>query len=116
MDKEHIYAAIWLNGEQLKLYQKINHAVCREIVQPAVVLYLRTDLDECLRRIQLRKRDYEQKITMQFLRQLEVGYENLLDRWNVCPVIRLSDPHLDFRKKDCVDEIAAKISYHTTVS
>lgn len=46
-------------------------------------IYIKTDADECLKRIEKRGRPFEQTLNIDYLRALEVCHENFLSRWTL---------------------------------
>lgn len=113
IDKEMIYAAAWLEGEQLSLYKKINSRIRESVVAPAVVIYLRLAPEICLERIHSRNRPYEQKIDLDFLKKLDIGYEQLFKNWNRCPLFRIDGAEFDFRRKSHAQTLTAKLRHYT---
>ncbi len=98
-EKELIYANQTLNQQQLALYKEICRSLSQTIAKPVLVLYLIGSAQNCLERIQKRNRPYEQGIQESFLQNLKNSYENLFDRWQICPVIRLSTSEFDCTKE-----------------
>ncbi len=112
MDKEMIYARIWLDEVQLEMYKKINAVMSKIVAGPALAVYLKSSPANCLQRIRARNRPFEQKIDLQFLEKLHAGYEELFEKFNRCPVITMDADKYDFRQNDEVVKFGKKINYY----
>jgi len=112
MDKEMIYARLWLDSVQFEIYRKINAVMSKTVAQPSIVIYLKSSPAGCLKRIKQRSRPYEQNIDLSFLDKLHTGYEKLFETFNRCPVITLDADTVDFRQKQEVEAIGKKINYY----
>jgi deoxyguanosine kinase len=112
MDQELVYAKLWLDKIQFELYKKINGEMSKSAVAPAVVIYLKASAEECLKRIHLRNRPYEQGIDIKFLEKLCGEYQKLFEKFNRCPVITLDADSLDFRHRRQVEQFGGQINYY----
>ncbi|HBG27589.1 MAG: 2-amino-4-hydroxy-6-hydroxymethyldihydropteridine diphosphokinase [Planctomycetes bacterium GWF2_41_51] len=112
MDKEMIYARVWLDAMQFELYSKINEVMTKMTVSPSVVIYLKSQPNGCLKRIKQRSRPYEKDIDLNFLENIHNGYEKLFDSFSRCPVITIDAETVDFRQKEQVEVLAKKINYY----
>ena len=63
---------------------------------PDLVVYLRASVPTLLRRIAQRGRDYERRITPEYLSQLNELYELWLSNFNLCPVLTVPADDLDY--------------------
>jgi len=90
-DKEPIYAKRLLDDRQLEQYKNSYQPSKANIAQPVLVIYLTDSPSQCLNRIHIRNRPYEQKIELEFLNTLDSDYNRLFASWNRCPVIRISN-------------------------
>ena len=112
MDKEMIYARIWLDAVQFEIYRKINAVMSKTVAAPAIAIYLKLSPQDCLQRIRKRSRSYEQGIDLNFLEKLHIGYEKLFETFNRCPVITIDAGAVDFRQKQEIESIGKKINYY----
>ena len=113
MNQELVYAGIWLDKIQFELYKKINSEMSRLAVEPTVVIYLKASAEECLKRIHLRNRPYEQGIDIKFLVQLCGEYEKLFAKFVSCPVITVDADKCDFRQTGEIEKIGRQLNYYT---
>ena len=114
-DKEHIYAKRLLDPEQCQLYSRINKAVSGHIDEPVLLLYLKDSVENCLDRIHLRARPYEQKIEPEFLKQLCDDYDDLVANWKKSPAITIDAATFDCRDMACVQKLACEIKYYLAI-
>lgn len=112
MDKEMIYARIWLDAVQFEIYRKVNAVMGRTVAQPTIAIYLKLSPQKALERIRKRNRPYEQGIDLNFLEKLHIGYEKLFETFSRCPVITLDADSVDFRQRQQVGQFGRKINYY----
>ncbi|MHC4221320.1 MAG: deoxynucleoside kinase, partial [Planctomycetota bacterium] len=114
-EKELIYAKRLLDAKQLDCYQQKYRSVSPTVTKPMLVIYLTDSAQQCLERIHKRNRPYEQKIDLQFLRDLHYDYQQLFESWKKSPVIRMSMSDFDIKNSDSLDYLLSQIkSYITT--
>lgn len=65
---------------------------------PDLVIYLRASVATLNKRIQIRNRDYEQTIPVEYLAQLNELYESWIDSFTFCPVLTVPADDLDYVK------------------
>jgi deoxyguanosine kinase len=109
-EKDLIYARQLLDVDQFSVYEKIYPLCPANVTRPVLVIYLRDTTENCLERIHHRNRPYEQKIDTRFLSQLDAAYEQLLDQWTICPVIRISKSEFDCTRPEDVDYLITQIN------
>ena len=97
-DKELVYANLLLDKRQLCLYQSIYQRFAENVALPVLLIYLDDSAENCLERIHLRNRSYEQDIQRRFLDGLRISYNTLINNWSISPVIKL-----DTREFDCLN-------------
>lgn len=89
----------YLTDVMYDTYQKIYHDMFSFVKPPELFLYLRGDLDLLEERIRKRNRDGEEKITREYLKQIQDLYDNWLLNEPNCRVI---DVDHDFSIKEMV--------------
>ncbi len=111
-DKELIYAGTLLNSRQLELYEEIYRNSATNVTTPVLVIYMRDSVQNCLERIHSRNRPYEQRIKLDFLKQLDSDYEQLFLDWKHSPVIRISTSQLDYSDNTYIENLFNQIKYY----
>ena len=66
-EKDALFALINLDGDELEMYYKVHEALAEKIPPPDLVVYLRADTDELMRRIALRDRPYERNMEFEYI-------------------------------------------------
>jgi 2-amino-4-hydroxy-6-hydroxymethyldihydropteridine diphosphokinase len=112
MDKEMIYARLWLDSVQFEMYRKVNAVMSKTVADPVLAIYLKLPPQKALERIKKRSRPYEQGIDLNFLEKIHIGYEKLFETFNRCPVITIDASAIDFRQKSEIESIGKKINYY----
>ncbi len=101
--KNIIFAKRTLKDEQqFNKYLHIYDILTSDMPRPNVVIYLNASLDTLLKRIELRGRDFEKKISPLYLKQLSLDYEEYMNRFEEThpdiPVLRFNGDDVDFVK------------------
>lgn len=77
---------------------------------PDLLIYLEGTFDEVVERIKERGRPMEQQTPIEYWKEMNSRYENWINNFNACPVLRLSISEYDLIKDDTsVEEIIKKI-------
>ncbi|WP_243388560.1 deoxynucleoside kinase [Bacillus kexueae] len=78
---------------------------------PDLLIYLEGSLDEVLRRIKERGRPMEQQTPVSYWEEMHQRYENWINTFNSCPVLRLDINEYDlFENESSVERIVERIS------
>ena len=79
--------------------------------KPDVLIYLECDYDEVIDRIQQRGRDMEINTDPEYWKKLFKRYENWINNFNACPVVRLNINEYDIHEDlDSLDPVIDKIA------
>ena len=81
---------------------------------PSLIVYLQASVPTLKRRIALRGRDYEKKISEEYLGQLNRLYEKWIADFSLCPILKVPTDDLDFVQKSehlqlITDKICTKL-------
>jgi 2-amino-4-hydroxy-6-hydroxymethyldihydropteridine diphosphokinase len=114
-DQELIYAKRCLEADQWEVYKDVYPRYAEKVAMPALVIYLQDSATNCLDRVHMRNRPYEQRITLDFMGALREDYEQLFAGWNRCPLIRL--PASEIRPDDglAAEHLALQIRAYTAI-
>lgn len=85
-----------MNERDYDAYRRLYKAVAAFLPPPDLIIYLDTNVETLIAHIQQRGRDYERNITPAYLAQLNSLYDDWIDDWTACPVLRVSNQNLDF--------------------
>ncbi|HNR64719.1 MAG TPA: deoxynucleoside kinase [Atribacterota bacterium] len=80
--KDRIFAHLTLSGNELTMYEHLYQIMCRDIPPPDLIVYLRASTRLLMKRIMLRDRPFERKITVQYMEKLNNCYEDYFSNIN----------------------------------
>jgi len=80
-------------------YQKIYQMIVRTLPPPALLVYLSAPVEILVDRIKKRGRSIESGISPDYLKRLELYYEEWLQSFDLCPVLTIKTDDLDFVHK-----------------
>jgi deoxyadenosine/deoxycytidine kinase len=79
---------------------------------PDLLIYLEGTFDEVVERIKERGRPMEQETPIEYWKEMNTRYENWINNFNACPVLRLSISDYDLIKnEESIEEIVKKIGH-----
>ena len=80
---------------------------------PDLLIYLEGSIDDILERIKLRGRPMEQQTPVSYWEEMHGRYENWINNFNACPVLRLNINDYDlFNNPESIEPIVEKIATH----
>lgn len=80
---------------------------------PDLLIYLEGSLDDILERIKLRGRPMEQQTPITYWEEMHGRYENWINNFNACPVLRLNINDYDlFNNPESIEPVVEKIAAH----
>lgn len=100
-EKDRIFAYANLTDDELLLYEKLYSMLKMNVPKPDLVIFLQADTPILLERIRKRKREFENKITEEYLDRLNKAYNNFFFHYNSSPLLVVNTNGIDF-----VDNIA----------
>jgi len=80
-------------------YQKIYHMIVRTLPPPALLVFLNAPVEVLVDRIKKRGRSIESGISPDYLKRLELYYDEWLQSFDLCPVLTIKTDDLDFVHK-----------------
>ena len=79
---------------------------------PDLLIYLEGSFEDVLARIKERGRPMEQQTPVSYWEEMHARYENWIDQFNACPVLRLNINDYDLKSNnDSIEPIIERISY-----
>ena len=114
--KSVVFAQQNLNSADFKDYQSRFNENLHSQKLPNLMVYLHTDIDILQEQIKNRGRPYEQKIKNQYLKQIEQGYQDLIQSDLPYPVVSISTKNLDFETKEADFQSLLRIIYRASFS
>ncbi len=92
----NLYQQGLIGGRDYATYRELYHVLIEFLPPPDLVVYLRASVPTLMQRITHRGRDYERRITPDYLEQLNELYEEWISGFNLCPVLTVPAGDLDY--------------------
>lgn len=97
--KDRIFAHLNLSGNELAMYEHLFQIMCRDIPAPDIIIYLKASTNLLMKRIMLRDRLFERRISFGYLERLNNAYEDYFNNEQNFPnskLITFNADELDF--------------------
>ena len=97
--KDRIFAHLNLSGNELTMYEHLYQIMCKDIPTPDLIVYLCTATDVLMKRIMLRDRPFERKISYQYMQRLNNAYEDYfrnIENFQQSKLVVVDTNELDF--------------------
>ena len=94
--KSLIFANNTLKGDEYNLYRQIFEIIYNSIPKPDLYVYLHLSTEKLLENIHKRGRDYEQKITAEYLDEIQKGYFDFFKQHPEYTFLVIDTSNLDF--------------------
>jgi len=92
----NLYNQNLIDDRDYRSYFELYQVLTEFLPPPDLVIYLSASVSTLMKRIKHRGRDYEQKISLDYLAQLNHLYENWTDNFTLCPVLAVPADDLDY--------------------
>jgi len=93
---QNLYLQKHIHERDYQTYKELYETVIDFLPPPDLVIYLRASVDTLVRRISQRGREYERSIAPDYLKSLNLLYENWIARFTLCPVLTVPADDLDY--------------------
>ena len=105
--KDRLFASLNLDDKEMSLYDSVAKILEKNIIQPDIVIYLQADTSTLIKRISKRGRDFENKISPDYIEALNEVYNEYFFRYQKSPLI-INTNDIDFvnNKKDLEELIS----------
>ena len=94
--KDRIFASITLDENEFILYEKVYSLLKADIVLPDLVIYLQTDADALEERLKSKKGEFDDRISLDYLKELVKAYNYFFFHYNQTPLLVVNTKKLDF--------------------
>ena len=94
--KDRIFAEMNLEGDELALYREVLAVLDEPVPKPDLVIYLEARPDVLLRRLRKRNREFERRITQQYLERLIEAYRKFFHEFSDAPLLVVNCSSIDF--------------------
>jgi len=108
--KNRIFAYLNLTDDELMLFDKLYTLLEPQLPVPDLVLYLVADVETCVHRIRRRQRDYERRMSEEYLAELIDAYNHYYHYYDKTPLLVVDSRHLDFiHREDHFEELLEQL-------
>ncbi len=112
-DKDKIFAYLYLDDNELFIYQRLYELLARDVVAPDLVIYLQTPTDVLLRRVHSRRLDPE-AVALQpdddYLRELNEAYHHYFFHYTATPLLVVETSQFDSdASEEALDDLIKQI-------
>ena len=108
--KDRLFASLNLDDKEMTLYDSVAKILEKNIIQPDIIIYLQADTSTLVKRISKRGRNFENKISPDYIEALNEVYNEYFLRYQDSPLLIINTNDIDFvnNKKD-LDELISYI-------
>lgn len=107
---KNLYRQGHISERDWKTYRELYQVLTELLPPPDLVVYLNASVPTLLQRIAQRGREYEKSIAPDYLKQLNILYDEWIADFGVCPILIVPADRLDFvANPQHLDLIAAKV-------
>ena len=85
-----------ITDRDYQTYRELYETAVQFLPPPDLVIYLRASVDTLMNRIDSRGREYERKISPEYLQNLNDLYESSIENFTLCPVLAVPADDLDY--------------------
>ena len=101
IQKSLIFARKTLQPDEFQLFSKLFHLMVSQLPSPELMVYLYLDIQHLMLNIRKRGRQYEQRITTDYLRTIQESYFEFMKQQKNLRILIIDTNRLDFvAKKD----------------
>jgi len=98
--KDRLFANLNLTDEEFALYDQVTRLISEDLTKPDLVIYLQSDPDIIMQRIQFRNREMEHALSEDYLRRVMNAYDEFFFHYNQTPLLIVQTDHLNFAAHD----------------
>lgn len=89
-----------MSKEEFELYKELLENMLEHVMPPKLMIYLEVSVDEAMKRIQKRGRDYEQVVERDYWEILNNEYKTYFGQYDISPILRINVDGLDFENNE----------------
>lgn len=96
--KDLIFAQLNLTEDEYRLYSQIYTLLTQQLPKPDVIVFLQASPDVLLKRIKMRRKDYEDGIDPDYVMRVSQAYSQYFFQYSEVPMLVVNTSGLDFVK------------------
>jgi deoxyguanosine kinase len=94
--KNRVFAGLTLKGADLELFDSVFRPLNKKTAIPDLIIYLKSDADNLMKRIQMRDRSFERNMDPDYIKLLVDRYDDFFDHYNETEVLTIDASEVDF--------------------
>lgn len=94
--KDLVFAHLNLTEDEFALYSQIYKLLDQRLPRPDVVIFLQAQADVLMKRIKMRRKDYESDIDPDYVLKVSQAYSQFFFQYNEAPLLVVNTSGLDF--------------------
>lgn len=103
-----------MSDEEFQIYKELLINMLEHVKAPKLMVYLEVSVDEAIRRINKRGRDYELIVEREYWERLNHEYQDYFGQYELSPILKINVDNLDFEnnledRQYVIDQIEAKL-------
>ena len=92
----NLYKSGFLNDRDYSSYLSLFHSMIHHVEAPDLVIYLKADIPKLVKQIQMRGRDYEDAIRLDYLKNLNVHYADWIENYDLGKLLIIDVNDMDY--------------------
>lgn len=85
-----------MSVEEYNIYEELLTNMLRHVHPPKLMVYLETTVDNAVKKIEKRGRDFEQHVSIDYWKSLNKHYEEYFKHYNISKLLKINVDNLDF--------------------
>ncbi|TDT52079.1 deoxynucleoside kinase [Fonticella tunisiensis] len=85
-----------MSREEFDLYLELFENMIEHCKPPKLMVYLEISVDEAMKRIQKRGREYEKVVEREYWERLNANYREYFDQYSISPILKINVDNIDF--------------------
>ena len=98
--KDRIFACLNLDDNELDLYEQVYGTLDARLPKPDLVIFLQANMEVLAERVDIRNREYEKNIDVEYLEKLSRAYNDFFFHYNETPLLVINTSEIDFVKNE----------------
>ncbi len=103
-----------MSNEEFDLYMELFENMIEHCKAPKLLVYLEIGVDEAMKRINKRGREYEKIVEREYWEKLNDNYKDYFEQYNISPILKINVNNMDFEnnpvhRKELLNSIHNKI-------
>lgn len=103
-----------MSNEEFDLYMELFENMIEHCKAPKLLVYLEIGVDEAMKRINKRGREYEKIVEREYWEKLNDNYKDYFEQYNISPILKINVDNMDFEnnlvhRKELLNSIHKKI-------